>query len=117
MTRTNPSWHPVRLESAQLLAGYQAARHLQPLDLPPRLAKDLAGYLCLVQGELAQRQIPTVREPEPDHYDEMDDAELAMQARALRIGIVTLPADHPRRALLRAEWESRMSELARRTIP
>lgn len=117
MTHTDPPWHPVRLESAQLLAGYQAARHLQPLDLPPRLAKDLASYLCRVQGELAERQIPTTREPEPDHYDEMDDAELATQARALRIGILTLPADHPRRALLHAEWQSRMTELTRRTIP
>ena len=70
-----------------------------------------------MQGELAERQIPTAHEPEPDNYDEMDDAELATQARALRIGIRTLPADHPRRAVLRAEWESRMSELARRTIP
>ena len=117
MTHTNPPWRPVRLESAQLLAGYQAARHLQPLDLPPRLAKDLASYLCLVQGELVEREIPTAGELEPDHYDELDDAELATQARALRIGIVALPADHPRRALLRTEWESRMSELARRSIP
>ena len=117
MTLTDPPWHPVRLESAQLLAGYQAARHLQPLDLPPRLAKDLAGYLCLVQGELAERQIPTACDLELDRYDEMDDAELATQARALRIGILTLPADHPRRALLHAEWQSRMSELTRRSIP
>ena len=117
MTHEDAPWHPVRLESVQLLAGYQAARHLQPLDPPPRLAKDLASYVCLVQGELAERQIPAARERQPDHYDEMDDAELATQARALRIGILTLPADHPRRALLRAEWESRMSELARRTIP
>jgi hypothetical protein len=116
MTHKDP-WHPVRLESVQLLAGYQAARHLQPLDLPPRLAKDLASYVCRVQGELADRDIPTAREPEPDHYDEMDDAELATQARALRVGILTLPADHPGRALLREEWESRMTELARRSIP
>jgi hypothetical protein len=117
MIHKDPPWRPARLESVQLLAGYQAARHLQPLDLPPRLAKDLASYLCLVQGELAERQIPTVNEPKPDHYDEMDDAELATQARALRIGILTLPADHPRRAFLHAEWQSRMSELARRTSP
>lgn len=116
MTRRDP-WHTVRLESVQLLAGDQAARHLQPLELPPRLAKDLASYLCLVQGELAERQIPTTSAPEPDTYGEMDDAELATQARALRIGILTLPADHPRRGLLRAEWQSRMSELARRSIP
>lgn len=70
-----------------------------------------------MQGELAERQIPTAREPEPDHYDEMDDAELATQARALRIGILTLPGGHPRRALLHAEWQSRMTDLARRTIP
>lgn len=67
-------------------------------------------------SELAERQIPTARGPEPDHYDEMDDAQLATQARALRIGILTLPADHPRRALLHAEWQSRMTELARRSI-
>jgi hypothetical protein len=70
-----------------------------------------------VQGELAERQIPAARDPEPDHYGEMDDAELATQARALRVGILALPADHPRRALLHAEWQSRMSELARRTTP
>lgn len=45
-------------------------------------------------SELAERQIPTARGPEPDHYDEMDDAQLATQARALRIGILTLPAQY-----------------------
>jgi hypothetical protein len=81
----------------------------------------VAGYcrsfLLLSEGGRRTRQIPTARGAEPDHYDEMDDAELATQAQALRIGVLMLPADHPRRALPHAEWQLRMTELARRSIP
>jgi len=109
------AWHPVKLESVQLVAGYRAARHLQALELPPRLSKEVANFICRVEGELAERKIPAAGlASAPESYEDMSDTELAGQARALRLAIITLPASSPRRDVLAQEWQSRMDELARR---
>ena len=95
MTHTDPPWHPVRLESA---SSSQATASRAPPSAaePAATTREGSSQLPMPCARRTGRApIPTAREPEPDHYDELDDTELATQARALRIGILTLPQTIP----------------------
>jgi hypothetical protein len=52
-------------ESGDLMAGYQAARQLQVLTVPPALSKQLANYLLVVSAELADRGVPDPEAEQP----------------------------------------------------
>jgi hypothetical protein len=54
---TGTGWAPRSMESADLAAGLRAARILQLGLVPPRLGKQLAGYILRVATELTGRGI------------------------------------------------------------
>ena len=70
MNAPRPSWKPEHTESADLAAGYRAARVLQSLPVPPPLAKQVANYICRADAELTARGISA------GSLTETDDAEL-----------------------------------------
>ena len=58
---TGTEWAPRSMESADLAAGLRAARTLQLGSVPPRLSKQLAGYILRVATELTGRGIDVDR--------------------------------------------------------
>ena len=64
-----PGWQ-TSASSAELAAGYRAARVLQSLPVPHPLAKQVANYIYRADAELAARGISAGR------LTETDDAEL-----------------------------------------
>jgi RES domain-containing protein len=54
--RVRPDWL-TGTASADLLAGYRAARQLQVLAVPSALSKQVANYLLVVSAELAGRGV------------------------------------------------------------
>jgi hypothetical protein len=56
MKSPKPAWQ-ASASSAELAAGYRAARVLQSLTLPSPLAKQVANYICRMDVELAVRGI------------------------------------------------------------
>jgi hypothetical protein len=57
ITAGPPQWKAEGIASADLVRGYQAARELQRLPLPPHLGKELAGYIMRAGTELIARKI------------------------------------------------------------
>jgi hypothetical protein len=56
-----PRWMPEGIASADLVRGYRAARELQRLPVPPRLGKEIAGYIMRAGAELIAREIDPLR--------------------------------------------------------
>jgi hypothetical protein len=56
-----PRWKPEGIESADLVRGYWAARELQQHPVPPRLGKELAGYIMRAGAELIAREIDPLK--------------------------------------------------------
>jgi hypothetical protein len=56
-----PRWKPEGIASADLVRGYRAARELQRMPLPPRLGKEIAGYIMRAGTELLAREIDPLR--------------------------------------------------------
>jgi len=56
-----PRWKAQGIASADLVRGYQAARELQQLPVPPHLGKELAGYLLRTGAELIAREIDPLK--------------------------------------------------------
>jgi hypothetical protein len=61
ITAGPPSWRPKGIASADLVRGYRAARELQHLPVPPRLGKELAGYIMRAGAELLAREIDPLK--------------------------------------------------------
>jgi hypothetical protein len=56
-----PRWQPEGIASAELVRGYRAAMELQRMPLPPRLGKEIAGYIMRAGTELLAREIDPLR--------------------------------------------------------
>lgn len=112
------AWQPSNVESAELIAGYRAAKALQVLPVPARLARELANYICRTDAVLTERSIPAreLTRTAPDSFAGLSDDEVAQKAREIRTEIATLPRDHPRRDEHIAEWRRCIDELARRAV-
>jgi hypothetical protein len=118
MTRAG-AWQPSNVESAELVAGYRAAKALQVLPVPARLARELANYICRTDAALAERSISAAEltRTAQDSFVGLSDDEVAQKAREIRTEIAALPRTHPRRDECIAEWRRCIDELARRAVP
>jgi hypothetical protein len=56
-----PRWRPEGIASTDHLRGYRAARELQRLPVPPRLGKEIAGYIIRAGTELLAREIDPLK--------------------------------------------------------
>lgn len=61
LTGSPPKWQPKDIASADLVRGYRMARELQRTPLPPRIGKELSGYILRAGTELAARGIDPLR--------------------------------------------------------
>lgn len=61
ITAEPPRWKPESIASVDLVRGYRMARELQHLPVPPRLGKEIAGYIMRAGAELIARDIDPLR--------------------------------------------------------
>ena len=118
MTRAG-GWQPSNVESAELAAGYRAARALQVLPVPARLARELANYICRTDAALAERSIcaEKLTQTALNPFADLSDEDVAQRAREIRTEMAALPRAHPQRDEYIAEWRRCIDELARRAAP
>lgn len=67
VTALKPGWQ-TSASSAELAAGYRAARVLQSLPVPSPLARQVANYICRTDAELAARGISAGKLTETDNW-------------------------------------------------